>query len=181
LRTDQGHGVDPIGQRGFQAAKTLAFQPQQSPFRAARVRGIVEPLLAVHVDQVDHRGDAVQAGNVQVLDHARAKGKGDVKPRALGPLVDGPAQGRRPEQALGCGSSRQEGSRGTQPAGAPIPGNRGHALTDPAQHDHRLRLHLAVREERQRHVGAGRQEAEQMERADPVSTIRRIRNAVSQK
>jgi hypothetical protein len=138
------------------------------------------PLLAVDVDQVDDGGHVVEAGQVEILDRARAKRHDGVEAGFPGPPAEHPPQPRRPEQALGCRAAPHERPRAARP---PRPAAKRHRR-DPAapalQHAHRLARRRLVGQEGERDVGPGGQEIEQAEGTDAVAAVGRIGHPVDE-
>ena len=113
---DQRDGLHLRRQRLLQAAQSLSFDLVEPALHARRFLGVLEPFLAVHVDEVHEHRNAGKARNVQVLNHARTKDHDGVETGRLGPAGQQTPEPVALEQTFGGGPARRQGAGGVDPA-----------------------------------------------------------------
>ncbi len=175
---DQRHRASPGGQGLLQLAQATAFQAIQPRARAAAGGSVVEPFLAIDVDQIDDRGDALQLGRPQVRDQAGGRRQHRVETRVAAPFPHDGAQIRRAERTLAGGAAGQERAQGAHVPGPASQRDDRHAFGEFLQPDPGLRLDRLIRETGQVDIGPLREMAENMKRADAIALVRRERNTV---
>ena len=174
---DEQDGPRPAGQSPLEPSHARPFQPIQPGARGVARGGVIEPLLAVHVHEVDDRRHVAQPGLHQVRGHARGRRDRRVEAHSPRPGSKDARQSRHPESPLADRTTRRYGIQGVQPA-PPIQGDYGHFPAERPQHRLGLRVDRFVRQAGQRDIGARRQEAEHVKAPNPVPLVRRIGDAM---
>lgn len=176
---DECDGLHAAGERAFELTQPPGFQLVEPFLGSVMGCRVVQELLTIHIDQVDDGGDALQARQVQVLHHARAKNHYGIELDLLRPLFQCLAELGGAKEPFCGGLSGSQAGRCPQPARTPELLD-GHLLAARMESLVRTWFQGLVRQRRQINIGPPREEIEQVERPDAVASVRRVGNPVNQ-